>query len=218
MGRIFNSLAKSGSYVACGGEAYKVVSVTVSGIELIFAYRRCGFESHWFNGIFSLPQAFAPQRSIVQSSVASLNLILKTEELPLLWWMTILSLWVCDSLKDASLALKPDSIFVPHSEICRLVSVFAFYQVTKMDLWNVFFVLFLSWLVTVSRIGGKQLHAAGELDMQEQLKHLKKPSAKTIRTGWGDIYDCVDLYRQPAFDHPLLRNHNFHPQACQTRN
>ncbi|KAK9665577.1 hypothetical protein RND81_14G120600 [Saponaria officinalis] len=24
----------------------------------------------------------------------------------------------------------------------------------------------------------------------------------------GDIIDCVDIYKQPAFDHPLLKNHN----------
>ncbi|XP_057426503.1 uncharacterized protein LOC130719926 [Lotus japonicus] len=30
---------------------------------------------------------------------------------------------------------------------------------------------------------------------------------KTIKTEYGDIYDCVDLYKQPAFQHPLLKNH-----------
>ncbi|WJZ82238.1 hypothetical protein VitviT2T_002012 [Vitis vinifera] len=37
-------------------------------------------------------------------------------------------------------------------------------------------------------------------------------AVKTIKTKHGDIYDCVDFYKQPAFDHPLLKNHNFHPQ------
>lgn len=23
----------------------------------------------------------------------------------------------------------------------------------------------------------------------------------------GDIIDCVNIYKQPAFDHPLLKNH-----------
>lgn len=23
----------------------------------------------------------------------------------------------------------------------------------------------------------------------------------------GDIIDCVDIYKQPAFDHPALKNH-----------
>lgn len=27
-----------------------------------------------------------------------------------------------------------------------------------------------------------------------------------IQNDFGDIYDCVDIYKQPAFDHPLLQN------------
>ncbi|KAL6349587.1 hypothetical protein AAG906_034244 [Vitis piasezkii] len=33
-----------------------------------------------------------------------------------------------------------------------------------------------------------------------------------MQTKYGDIYDCVDFYKQPAFDHPLLKKHNFHPE------
>lgn len=35
-----------------------------------------------------------------------------------------------------------------------------------------------------------------------------------LQTKYGDIYDCVDFYKQPAFHHQLLKNHNFHPKAC----
>ena len=28
----------------------------------------------------------------------------------------------------------------------------------------------------------------------------------------GDIIDCVDIYQQPAFDHPFLKNHAI--QVC----
>ncbi|XP_021753784.1 uncharacterized protein LOC110719190 [Chenopodium quinoa] len=34
-----------------------------------------------------------------------------------------------------------------------------------------------------------------------------------IQNEYGDIYDCVDFYKQPAFDHPLLANHSFHPEV-----
>ena len=27
------------------------------------------------------------------------------------------------------------------------------------------------------------------------------------KTGDGDVYDCVDIYKQPAMNHPLLKNH-----------
>ncbi|KAI3774426.1 hypothetical protein L1987_48981 [Smallanthus sonchifolius] len=30
---------------------------------------------------------------------------------------------------------------------------------------------------------------------------------KTIQVKDGDIVDCVDIYKQPAFDHPALKNH-----------
>lgn len=32
-------------------------------------------------------------------------------------------------------------------------------------------------------------------------------SVKTIMNAFGDVFDCVDIYKQPAFDHPLLKNH-----------
>ncbi|XP_065618772.1 protein neprosin-like [Quercus suber] len=34
-----------------------------------------------------------------------------------------------------------------------------------------------------------------------------KGTIKTIEGKDGEIIDCVDLYQQPAFDHPLLKNH-----------
>ncbi|EXB99733.1 hypothetical protein L484_023263 [Morus notabilis] len=46
-----------------------------------------------------------------------------------------------------------------------------------------------------------------DLDLERQLKLLNKPSIKTIQTKEGDIFDCVDINKQPAFDHPLLKNH-----------
>uniref|UniRef100_A0A251TJJ1 Neprosin PEP catalytic domain-containing protein n=2 Tax=Helianthus annuus TaxID=4232 RepID=A0A251TJJ1_HELAN len=35
----------------------------------------------------------------------------------------------------------------------------------------------------------------------------RRHAIKTIRVKDGDIVDCVDIYKQPAFDHPLLVNH-----------
>ncbi|KAJ0962699.1 hypothetical protein J5N97_027821 [Dioscorea zingiberensis] len=45
-----------------------------------------------------------------------------------------------------------------------------------------------------------------DLEIERQLKLLNKPAIKTIVDD-GDIYDCVDIYKQPAFDHPSLKNH-----------
>ncbi|VVB17149.1 unnamed protein product [Arabis nemorensis] len=45
------------------------------------------------------------------------------------------------------------------------------------------------------------------LDIDMKLKALNKPALKTIKSEDGDIIDCIDIYKQHAFDHPALRNH-----------
>ncbi|XP_031284654.1 uncharacterized protein LOC116143343 [Pistacia vera] len=45
------------------------------------------------------------------------------------------------------------------------------------------------------------------LELERELASLNKPAVKTIRTIYGDIYDCVDQYKQPSLDHPLLKDH-----------
>ncbi|KAF9610039.1 hypothetical protein IFM89_019767 [Coptis chinensis] len=43
--------------------------------------------------------------------------------------------------------------------------------------------------------------------IQRHLNKINKPAIKTIESPDGDIIDCVRRHEQPAFDHPLLRNH-----------
>nr|KJB27266.1 hypothetical protein B456_004G287900 [Gossypium raimondii] len=54
-----------------------------------------------------------------------------------------------------------------------------------------------------NRVNGK----AKFKDVEEKLKQLNKPAVKIIQSEDGDIIDCVEIYKQPAFDHPALRNH-----------
>ncbi|XP_038687459.1 uncharacterized protein LOC119986836 [Tripterygium wilfordii] len=61
-------------------------------------------------------------------------------------------------------------------------------------------------------IGAYELSKEEDLELEEQLKLLNKPAITTIETIYGEKYDCVDFYKQPAFDHPALKNHNFHPE------
>ncbi|XP_039029550.1 uncharacterized protein LOC120163785 [Hibiscus syriacus] len=52
--------------------------------------------------------------------------------------------------------------------------------------------------------------ANGRVNLKEvdrKLKQLNKPAVKTIHSEDGDIIDCVDIYKQPAFDNPALKNH-----------
>ncbi|MCL7031950.1 hypothetical protein MKW94_011631 [Papaver nudicaule] len=53
----------------------------------------------------------------------------------------------------------------------------------------------------------RSLSKAEEDDIEKQLKFLNKKPVKTIMTEIGDIIDCIDIYKQPAFDHPLLKDH-----------
>ncbi|MCL7035996.1 hypothetical protein MKW94_023782 [Papaver nudicaule] len=46
-----------------------------------------------------------------------------------------------------------------------------------------------------------------DIEIERQLRVLNKKPVKTITTKVGDIIDCVDIYKQPAFDNPLLKDH-----------
>ncbi|KAK8690086.1 hypothetical protein V6N13_088789 [Hibiscus sabdariffa] len=47
------------------------------------------------------------------------------------------------------------------------------------------------------------------LEMERQLKVINKRPIKSFKTDYGDILDCIDIYKQHAFDHPLLKDHKF---------
>ncbi|XP_024010227.1 uncharacterized protein LOC18014456 [Eutrema salsugineum] len=64
----------------------------------------------------------------------------------------------------------------------------------------------------VAKPANRELSVEEDLELERQLKLLNKSPVKTVETEYGQIYDCIDFYKQPAFDHPLLKNHNFHPQ------
>ncbi|PON86188.1 hypothetical protein TorRG33x02_180620 [Trema orientale] len=48
-------------------------------------------------------------------------------------------------------------------------------------------------------------HRVSEID--RKINRLRRHIVKSIKSEDGDIIDCIDLYKQPAFDHPALRNH-----------
>ncbi|CAH8363202.1 unnamed protein product [Eruca vesicaria subsp. sativa] len=52
-----------------------------------------------------------------------------------------------------------------------------------------------------------EAYGKASVDIDMKLKALNKPALKTIKSEDGDIIDCVDIYKQHAFDHPALRNH-----------
>ncbi|KAF7058353.1 hypothetical protein CFC21_065429 [Triticum aestivum] len=64
--------------------------------------------------------------------------------------------------------------------------------------------LFLLCFIAVCGVVAKENRKGGRPNGG---KHHRAIS-KTIQTEDGDIFDCIDIKSQPAFDHPLLRNHS----------
>ncbi|KAL4303498.1 hypothetical protein GQ457_10G017710 [Hibiscus cannabinus] len=71
----------------------------------------------------------------------------------------------------------------------------------KLNIFRLLLILVLSYLS--DRANGR-VNFKG---VDEKLKQLNKHAVKTIQSEDGDIIDCVDIYKQPAFDHPALKNH-----------
>ncbi|KAK6918082.1 Neprosin activation peptide [Dillenia turbinata] len=46
-----------------------------------------------------------------------------------------------------------------------------------------------------------------DVEMEKQLRQLNKPPVMTLKTQYGETIDCIDINKQPAFDHPLLKDH-----------
>ncbi|CAH2079100.1 unnamed protein product, partial [Thlaspi arvense] len=49
-----------------------------------------------------------------------------------------------------------------------------------------------------------------DLEIEKKLRSINKPAVKIIKTIHGEQYGCVDFFKQPAFDHPSLKNHTYH--------
>nr|ARA95696.1 neprosin 2 [Nepenthes ampullaria] len=88
-----------------------------------------------------------------------------------------------------------------------------------------FGVLFFSWVsVSLTCAAGFPAASRQKLDVAKHLKRLNKPALHTIQSPDGDIIDCVHISRQPAFDHPFLKNHtiqirpSYHPEGLFDEN
>ncbi|RDX60296.1 hypothetical protein CR513_61573, partial [Mucuna pruriens] len=66
---------------------------------------------------------------------------------------------------------------------------------------------FLLCLVPCSASHRRIYSPKQDLDLERQLKLVNKSPVKSIHTNFGDMVDCIDIKKQPAFNHPLLKNH-----------
>ncbi|KAI9085550.1 hypothetical protein K1719_032393 [Acacia pycnantha] len=71
---------------------------------------------------------------------------------------------------------------------------------------NLFF-YFLLISIQATNAGHKDGGFNQKLEVEKLLKKLNKPAVKSIKSPDGDIIDCVSILKQPAFDHPKLKNH-----------
>ncbi|CAK7355050.1 unnamed protein product [Dovyalis caffra] len=46
-----------------------------------------------------------------------------------------------------------------------------------------------------------------DVEVGKELEAIRKHSLQTINTEYGDIYDCVEISKQPSLHHPLLKDH-----------
>ncbi|CAL5187068.1 unnamed protein product [Lathyrus oleraceus] len=80
-------------------------------------------------------------------------------------------------------------------------------------------VVCLVTIITAERDHGMQRGLKEEdLELERQLNILNKPPIKSINTKSGYIVDCVDINKQPAFDHPLLKKHKLQKKPIFERN
>ncbi|XP_028803265.1 uncharacterized protein LOC114758389 [Neltuma alba] len=54
---------------------------------------------------------------------------------------------------------------------------------------------------------GQEATSSQKLEVDKLLRKLNKPAVKSIKSPDGDVIDCVSILKQPAFDHPKLKNH-----------
>ncbi|XP_004501796.1 protein neprosin-like [Cicer arietinum] len=78
-------------------------------------------------------------------------------------------------------------------------------------MWKYNVAMLLLWVFTLCIILELKVEAKAsshfEREIEAKLKLLNKPAVKSIRSENGDIIDCINIYKQPAFDHPALKNH-----------
>ncbi|XP_031390927.1 uncharacterized protein LOC116203371 [Punica granatum] len=69
--------------------------------------------------------------------------------------------------------------------------------------------LLLGFIFVLGADAGHILRLSEEEDLalERQIQAINKPAIRSFKTSYGATIDCVNIYKQLAFDHPLLKNH-----------
>ncbi|XP_031473122.1 uncharacterized protein LOC116245740 [Nymphaea colorata] len=68
-------------------------------------------------------------------------------------------------------------------------------------------------------VDSRRSEAADEYELKRPSVMPSREPVKIIKTQEGDVIDCVHIYAQPAFDHPLLKDHviKTRPRGIETK-
>ncbi|KAC9287755.1 hypothetical protein E3N88_46038 [Mikania micrantha] len=81
---------------------------------------------------------------------------------------------------------------------------------SRVVLLNLWVVLLCNCVTSVWGLNYTKYRQVGDLRLariQKHLDNLNKPPVFSIQSPDGDIIDCIHKRKQPALDHPLLKNH-----------
>ncbi|KAK7839459.1 hypothetical protein CFP56_018020 [Quercus suber] len=72
--------------------------------------------------------------------------------------------------------------------------------------------------MSTNEVGCKRIYREDHMGLKRQLKLSNKLAKKTIRTKYGDTYDCINLYEQHFFNYRSLKNHTYDFPVRSTSN
>ncbi|WZZ25449.1 hypothetical protein YC2023_008850 [Brassica napus] len=71
-------------------------------------------------------------------------------------------------------------------------------------------------LIIVAESHRKVLVEDNGRELERLLNYVNRPAIKSFQTELGDILDCIDINKQLAFDHPMLRTHSVQLRPTNT--
>ncbi|KAA8525186.1 hypothetical protein F0562_006950 [Nyssa sinensis] len=76
--------------------------------------------------------------------------------------------------------------------------------------WMVILLLEITFAGVIYKVvEGDSISRQMVVDVERKTKLHKRDAVKSIQSEDGDIIDCIDIYKQPAFDHPCSKtSHN----------
>ncbi|RVX17544.1 hypothetical protein CK203_003488 [Vitis vinifera] len=88
---------------------------------------------------------------------------------------------------------------------CMIILQASVYIIIQLGVGILLGMIFMG--VSYGVVEGNLVAGQKSLEVGRNVDTLNRHAVKTIQSEDGDIIDCIDIYKQPAFDHPALKNH-----------